>query len=364
MFPAAAVVYFIITMSLWREAPIEEVLRILVENITVYYNGNKVIACPGKSSISRARTKIGSDVMKEIADRILKPIATSINSESWYNNMRLMALDGSNLDLPDEIENKEAFGYPSSSRGETAFPQVRILSLVETGTYVITAAEIGPYRRSEQEMAAAIIERGKLHNNMLLLADRNFYGYGLWSKAILTGAKLLWRVKTNLNLPIEVILPDNSYISTIYDSKNRKTCIPLKVRVIEYKLKDLSKNNNDVGYVGQDTYRLLTNIYDPLFAPSTELAKLYHERWEIESLYGEFKKTLLSNSTVIRSKTPLLVEQELWGLIIIHYALRNLMAHAAWEHKIDPDKLSFKNSVFVVRRKLPQLAAFPPSGEK
>jgi hypothetical protein len=350
-------------MSLWREAPLEEILRILVENINLVNNGKTVVACPSKSSISEARTKLGAEVMRRLANSILKPVAPEWFHQAWFNNMRLMAFDGSTFDLPDESGNIEYYGYPSASRGEVAFPQARVISLVETGTHAVTAAEIGPYRRSEREMALAIIESGKLQKDMLLLADRGFFGYILWTKALLTGAKLLWRVKTNLILPEEKRLPDGSYLSTIYDSKDKKGCVPIKIRVIEYKLRD-KKGNEDENSVGESFYRLFTNILDHEIAPANELAALYHERWEIETLFKEFKIGLCGNSTVIRSKTPILVEQELWGLIILHFALRLLMSQAAWETKLDPDKLSFKKTVYILRRKIPQLAAFSPRSDR
>jgi hypothetical protein len=362
LFPAAAVVYFVITMSLWREAPVEEILRILVENINIINDGKYVVNCPNKASISEARTKLGSEVMRHLADAVLKPVAPLEFQQAWYKNMRLMAFDGSTFNLPDERLNAEYYGYPSSKQGNPAFPQARVLGLVETGTHVVTAAEIGPYRRSETEMARSIIGSGKIQNDMLILADRGFYGYDLWLRALSTGAKLLWRAKINLILPEEKRLPDGSYISTVYDSRNKRDCSPVKVRVIEYKLNH-HEENVDCNQNSLPFYRLLTNIFDHELAPANELAALYHERWEIESLYGEFKSGLCNNSTIIRSKTPVLVEQELWGLIILHFALRQLMAKVAWETKQDPDKLSFKKTVYILRRKMPQFAAFSPRDE-
>jgi hypothetical protein len=273
-----------------------------------------------------------------------------------------MAIDGSTFDLTDEAKNADFFGYPSSSRGTTAFPQARMLCLVKTGTHAITAAEIGTYRTSEKEMAKSIFNSGKLTEDMLLMADRNFYGYCLWSLACSTGAKMLWRIRLDINLPQEEILPDGSYISTVYDSTKRTACVPLKVRVIEYKLKD-KNNSNSQQQVGQEVYRLITNLFSPTDAPADELAALYHERWEIENLFGEFKSCVLFNSTVVRSKTPVLVEQELWGMIIVHFAIRKMMAVGAWRNKGDPDKLCFKATVYIVKRKLPQLAAFFPNGD-
>ena len=359
LFPAAAVEYFVITMSLWREAPVEEILRILVENINTVNKGKYIVNCPNKSSISEARTKLGSEVMRQLANEILKPVAPVDLQQAWYKSFRLMAFDGSTFNLPDENLNAEYYGYPSSKQGNPAFPQARVLGLVETGTHVVTAAEIGPYKCSETEMARTILGSGKIQNDMLILADRGFYGYDLWSRALSTGAKLLWRAKLNLILSEEKRLPDGSYISIVYDSRNKRDCTPIKVRVIEYKLKD-QKVNTDDKQNNVPFYRLLTNIFDHELAPADELAALYHERWEIESLYGEFKTGLCNNSTIIRSKTPMLVEQELWGLIILHFALRQLMSQVAWETELDPDRLSFKKTVYILRRKLPQFAAFSP----
>jgi hypothetical protein len=359
MFPAVAVVYFVITMSLWRDAPLEEVLSLLVENFNWIHDGKEKVVCPGKASISRARTKLGVEPMRQIAERILRPIAPNDFEGAWYKGMRLMAFDGSCFDLPDEKGNANHFGYPGSSRGESAFPQARVLSLVETGTHIVVAAEIGPCRRSEKEMAMAIIEAKKLGKDMLLLADRGFYGYELWSKAVSAGVNLLWRIKANLQLPVEERLSDGSYLTRVYDSRNRSGCKPYQVRVIEYKLTDKQKKCADE-QVGVEIYRIITNLLDPVLTPACELAQLYHERWEIETLFGELKKTLHSSCSMIRSKTPILVEQEIWGLIIIHFAIRQIMAMAAFDRGIDPDKLSFKRSYHVLRRKLPQSAAFPP----
>jgi hypothetical protein len=355
LFPAAAVVYFNITMSLWRDVPVEEVIRILVENINLTNDGKTVVSCPSKSSISEARTNLGAEVMSQLADEVLKPVAPEGFQNAWYKSLRLMAFDGSTFDLPDETGNINFYGYPPASRGGSAFPQARVLSLVETGTHVVTAAEIGPYKRSETEMAGAIIAKGKLSKNMLLMADRGFYGYNLWTKALSSGAQLLWRVKTNLILSENERLPDGSYFSTVYDSRDKSSCVPLKVRVIEYKLND--KTGNETNSVGESFYRLITNIFDYEFAPAAELAVLYHERWKIESLFKEFKIGLCASSTVIRSKTPTLVEQELWGLIILHHALRQLMSQVAWKVNMDPNDISFKGTVNILRRKMPQLAA-------
>ena len=163
-----------------------------------------------KSAISQARTRLGAQVMRELAERVLRPLADSGAPGAWYRDLRIMALDGSCMDVADEAANAEYFGYPGASRGQSAFPQARVLGLVECGTHVVTAAAVAAYGQSEQVMAAQLLP-AKLKPDMLVLADRNFYGFKLWRIACASGAKLAWRVKSNLKLPVEQTLPDGSF---------------------------------------------------------------------------------------------------------------------------------------------------------
>jgi len=352
LLPAPAVVYYVMALALWREAPTEEVLRVVCEGLQWLGGGQAQAVEASKSAISQARSRLGAQVMQQLADRVLRPIATPGAPGAWYRGLRVMALDGSGMDVADEAANAKAFGYPSASRGQSAFPQLRLLGLVECGTHVVTAAQAGPYEQSEQAMAATLLP-SKLEPDMLVLADRNFYGFKLWRIADASGAKLLWRVKSNLKLPVERVLSDGSYLSTVYDSEDRTCSRGQRVRVIEYALQDSAVPT-------QESYRLLTNLLDPAQAPALELAALYHERWEIEGVFDEFKTHLRANSTVLRSKTPELVLQELWGLLLAHFAIRQLMAQAAWPRALDPDRLSFTHAVRVIKRKMPQAAAVPP----
>ena len=191
------------------------------------------------------------------------------------------------------------------------------------------------------------------HSGGIIDFDRNFYGFKLWQTACATGAKLAWRVKSNLKLPVEQMLPDGSYLSRVFDSDDRARRAGQTVRVIDYALEGSATP-------AHGSYRLLTNLLDPDAAPALELAALYHERWEIEGVFDEFKTHLRANSTVLRSKTPELVQQELWGLLLAHFAIRQLMAQAAWARELDPDRLSFMHAVRVIKRKMPQAAAVSP----
>lgn len=352
LLPAPAVVYYVMALALWREAPLEEVLRVVCEGLQWLGGGEARAVQASKSAISQARTRLGAQVMQRLAERVLRPLAAPGAPGAWYRRWRVMALDGSSMDVADESANAEFFGYPSATRGESAFPQVRLLGLVECGTHVVAAADIAPYARSEKAMAAERLG-GWLSPDMLLLADRGFYSFKLWQIAGATEAALLWRLSSTIKLPAQQILADGSYLSTVYDSADAARRHGVTVRVIEYELDGSATST-------QDSYRLVTNLLDASVAPAEELAALYHERWEIESVFDEFKTHLRANSTVLRSKTPDLVQQELWGLLLAHFAIRQLMAQAAWERGLDPDRLSFSHAVRVIKRKMPQAAALPP----
>jgi hypothetical protein len=356
LLPAAAVVYYVMALSLWRQAPLEEVLRIVCE--AQHWMGRSTQAQPGqlqlpnKGSISKARTRLGAQVMEQLAQQVLRPVAPPALPGAWYRGLRVMAIDGSCLDVADEQSNAQYFGYPSGGRGASAFPQMRVLCLLECGTHVVTAAQLGAFKDSEQAMARKLLP-AQLNPDMLVLADRNFYGFKLWNLACQSGAKLLWRLRSDLKLAPEQCLPDGSWLSTIYDSKDRRRAHGQRVRVVEYVV-----NQADGG--GQERYRLLTNVLEPEQAPAQELAALYHERWEIEGALGEIKTGLRGASTVLRSKTPELVKQEMWGLLLAHFAVRQLMSEAACSCARDPDDLSFMHAVRVLKRKMPQAAAIPP----
>ena len=352
LLPAPAVVYYVMALALWREAPLEEVLRVVCEGLQWLGGGQAGAVQATKGAISQARTRLGSQVMRQLAERVLRPLAAPGAPGAWYRGLRVMALDGSCMDVADEGANARYFGYPGSSRGQSAFPQARLLGLVECGTHVVTAAEVAPYGHSEQVMAAQMLP-AKLKPGMLVLADRNFYGFKLWRIGCASGAMLAWRVKSNLKLDVVQALPDGSYLSIVFDSVDKQRSAGQTVRVVEYALQDSATPT-------QDSYRLVTNILDPVQAPALELAALYHERWEIEGVFDEFKTHLRANSTVLRSKTPDLVLQELWGLLLAHFAIRQLMAQAAWPRGLDPDRLSFVHAVRVIKRKMPQAAAVPP----
>ena len=354
--PAHVVVYYVMAMGLYMQCACREVLRCLLEGLQWLLGPEAHYRIAGDSGISQARKRLGWEPLRQLHDELVRPVATRQTAGAWYRDWRLVSLDGSTMEVPDTARNAEEFGRPSNQKGSGGYPQIRLLSLVENGTHVLFGSRMGAYKTSEVALAEQVLPA--LQPGMLCLADRQFPGYELWKKARARGADLLWRVRKDFVLPCEKRLPDGSYLSFLYPSSKdrlgRRNGIP--VRVIEYRLQ---------GVAGAEAlYRLVTSILDAEQAPAEELASLYHDRWELETALDELKTHLRGARAVLRSKTPDLVRQEFYGLMLTHFAIRGLMHEAAQRAGEDPDRLSYVHAVRVVRRKLPQFAAIPPSPQR
>ena len=354
--PAHVVVYYVIALALYMRSSYREVLRCLLEGVQWLLDPSAAVKVAGKSGISQARSRLGPAPLKELYEVIVAPIAERGTQGAWYREWRLISLDGSTLDTADTEENEKAFGRPGASRGASAFPKIRFVALLENGTHVLWAARMSRYATDEITLARDVVPA--LRRGMLCLADRFFPSYKLWQAAARTGADLLWRTRQNARLDVDQRLPDGSYLSRIYASTSdrRRQRKGIVVRAIDYRLKDVPG--------AEPLYRLITTILDPIQAPAQELAALYHERWEIETALDELKTHLRGAQIVLRSKTPELVEQEFWGLLMAHYAIRGLMHEAALRAEEDPDRLSFLHAVRVVQRRMARYAAIPPSAEE
>jgi hypothetical protein len=347
-------VYFVMAMCLYGRIAYEEVLRLVIEGLRPCW-GDAALAehAVTKGAISQARREVGARVLKQLYEEQVKPIGAPGMPGVWYRGHRLMALDGSTLDMPDEAGNAERFGYATTPRGEAGFPQLRFVALVECGTHVLCHAQLGPYAEAEERLAKAVVPKAEA--SMLILADRGLFGFQLWQLAQQTGARLLFRVPRHSQLPCEQVLPDGSYLSRIYDSQrdkhHRQPGLP--VRIIEYALEGIPDP--------EPSYRLATNWLDPEEAPAEELAALYHRRWTIEQTLDELKVHLADRPVVLRSKTPDLVEQEFYALLLAHAAIRRLMVEAASRSQQAAEDLSFIHAVRVLKRRLPAAAAISPS---
>jgi len=362
LLPARVVVYYVLALTLFFGDAYEEVLRKLVNGLRFLRSWSKEWHVPTSGAISQARARLGVEPLKELFFRVAHPIAGPGTRGAWYRGLRVMAIDGVVLDVPDTEDNVARYGKPRNGSGESAFPQVRIVGLAECGTHAMVAAALDSWRVAERELAGRLLDR--FDPTMLVLADRGFFSYDFWKEASGTGAALVWRVTRQLRLPVVTELPDGSYLSELLPRqlktdlhRGMKRRVPegarITVRVIEYRVGNRPS---------PEVIRLVTTLTDHTEAPAVELAKLYAERWEFEIGLDEMETHQIGNYRVLRSKKPDLVEQEIWGLLITHYAIRHLMHEAAEDIDIDEDRLSFIRSLRVVRRSVtngPELSPLP-----
>ncbi|MGC9156291.1 MAG: IS4 family transposase [Ferrimicrobium sp.] len=336
--PARVMVYFAICMAMYSEGSYEDVFSQLSDGLSWSKGWTESLKPPSKSALFQARRRLGAEPMRRLFYKVARPFATRDTPGSWFANRRVMAIDGTCLDVADTEANEAHFGRPASSRGDrAAFPQACMVALAECGTHAIVDAEVGPCTSSEIELTRELVNR--LRPGMLVLADRGFYGFDLWEEATDTGADLLFRVKSTLSPRHEQTLADGSWIASIKltSGKGRAEREPHRVRVIDYSID------------GDGQYRLITTLLDPSIAPAKELAKLYSERWEIETTFDELKTHQRGAREVLRSKSPELIYQEIWGHLCCHYAIRVLMADTAEHSGHDPDRISFVAALRIAR---------------
>ena len=354
--PARVTVYYIIMMTLYSHLGYRDILRVMEEGFRTLFRDLKGWTVPHKSAVTQARARVGGEPMEWIYRKTARFIATKDTRGAWYRDWRLTSFDGTTVDIADTPENEDVFGRPGNGRGpdKSAYPQARFVALCEQGTHVLADAEIGNLSTGEQQLTRHLLR--SLKPGMLNLADRNFFGFELWGEASRTGADLLWRVKKNLILnPVETF-EDGSFTAWIYpDQKSRrKQDGGTLVRVIEYTIEDAGRVDTE------PKYRLITTIKDPQKAPAHELACIYEQRQEIEFTFDEMKTHQRGARVVFRSKTPNGVFQELYGYLLAHFAVRSIMHEAALALDVDPDRISFTNTVRIVRRKFQRFQNISP----
>lgn len=366
LLPAHVMVRFCQAMCLFFDDDYEEVMRKLVGSLRYMNSWSDAWHVPSTSAIAQARQRLGVEPLRELFERVAVPVAGRGAKGGWLRSRRLMAVDGFILDVADTPENNTEFGR---SQEGSAFPQVRVVGLGECGSHAIVDAALGGRHTSEIVLAEKLLR--SFEPNMLITADRGFYGYSLWSKARATGADLLWRVSSNLILPVVKAFPDGSYLSIVFRGglrghhradlvdtiRSGGIAHPLQadvVRVVEYEIPDREGNSK------HEVIRLITSIVDYEDTSAVDLAAAYHERWEYEGLIDEIKTHQRGPARILRSKSPEMVEQEVWALLLTHYCVRHLMCRAADEADADPDTLSFMRSLRVVRRQVTDQADFSP----
>lgn len=369
LLPTHVVVYYVIALALFFGEGYEEVMRSLVGGLRFLRNWSDSWKVPTTSAISQARVRIGEKPLEELFRRVAVPLARPGSRGAWFRRYRVMAIDGVIIDVPDTPENNEQFEHTQTGRGPSAFPVARVVGLGECGTHAIVSAAIGTWSTGERRLSHKLL--GDFESDMLVLADRGFYSYELWTDALETGAALVFRASANMKFPVLELFPDGSYRSVLLHPKIQSTtrkkarkagpgpygdasvleAAGVSCRVVEY---SVDRDNPD------EVICLITSILDPDEAPSYELAALYSERWEFELSLKEIEISQIGHSRVLRSKTPQMVRQEIWGILLAHYAIRHLMHDAADTADIDPDRLSFIRSLRLVRRQTTDQAGFSP----
>ncbi len=373
--PPHVVVYLVMALALLPEDDYEEVAARLTETLASWGCWDDSWSAPTSGGITQARQRLGYEPMKRLFAGVAAPVAEEDTQGAFLGPWRLMAIDGFEWDAPDTDENAAEFGYAGKDGGDPdrpAFPKVRVVTISECGSHAMVDAEIGGVAgkgAGEQALARGLYRR--LDEDWLLLADRNFYNWRDWRAAADTGAALLWRVKSDLRLPVLDMLPDGSYASVLIDpgitGKAREKIIGAakagedldedqarRVRVIEYEVPDRDGDGKD------ELIALITTITGWPEAPAGLLARAYQQRWEHEHGNKQLKTYLRGPGRILRSKSPDMARQEIYGYLLTHWAISALICKAATQAGIDPDRVKYKRTVRIVRRRAADPAAFPP----
>jgi hypothetical protein len=372
--PPQVVVYFVMGLALWADEDYEEVWALLTEALADWGCWGDDQASVTTGGITQARQRLGEQPVKETFAQVAAPVATEDTPGAFLGAWRKMSIDGLEWDVPDSEANADAFGYPGTAeeRARAAFPKVRAVTIGECASHAPVLAAIGPCTSKgsgEQSLARTLYPR--LEEDWLLIADRNFYNWQDWCTAADTGAALLWRVKSDLILePLEFHL-DGSYQSVLVNPKVTGKAAREKirdaarggqdldpqraryVRVVEYEVPDRAGDGKD------ELIALVTTITEFTDAPATALARAYHERWEHETGNAQLKTYLRGPGKILRSQSPDLVKQEIWGYLLTHYAISALICTAATAAGIDPNRVKFKRTVRIIRRRIDDPAFSP-----
>jgi hypothetical protein len=392
--PAHVTAYLTLGLALFPDDDYTEVAAKVTGSLDRFGCWDAAWSVPTSSAITQARKRLGRKVFSELFENTCGPVAGQTGPTSaaaalgtargsFLRGWRLLAIDGFEVDVPDSADNAAEFGYAGSGENRSGFPKARVVAMAECGTHAFVAAEIGSYATGEKTLAQRLYPR--LRDDELLTADRGFYSWTAWDTAQATGAELLWRATTQLDLPLVAVLPDGTYLSvlvkpTIRGGRRQRLTAAAQAghdlgdinavpdafdaqglpvahlaRVVEYQVPDRA------GAGPGELIVLLTTITDPDAARADELAAAYHERWEEETGNDQLKTHLRGPGRVLRSRLPDLVHQEIWAYLIVHHAISALTAKASAAADLDPDRISFTRALRMIRRTATGTADIPPS---
>ncbi|GAB3803570.1 IS4 family transposase [Micromonospora zhanjiangensis] len=365
--PAHVMIRYVIAMGLFCAESLDEVMRRLVGNLRRLGSWDDDWQVPTASAITQARQRLGAEPVKMLFDRACVPLAGPGTKGAWLARRRLMAIDATSVDVADTPANVERFGRMGSGPKASAYPKLHVAALAECGSHAIVGAVLGSCRTGERTLVKGLA--GRVGPGMLVLADAGLYSFDLFNSFAATGADLAWRIGASVSVGHLRWLADGSYQALIFKaglSAQRRarlveqartgqeipTDLARLVRVVEYTVPDRNPDGELIVVV--------TTLTDHHEVPAMELAGAYQQRWEEESALDEIKTDLRGRGEVLRSKVPELVEQQMWGLLLAHYAIRALLLEAADPAGYDPDRMSFVKGLRVVRRQVTDQAAITP----
>jgi hypothetical protein len=350
---AEMTIWALIAMNLYTHLALGHVLRKLAQGLRFIWP-DPAYRVPGASAFVYRRYQLGMRPLAMLYARLAQPIATPQTLGAFRFGLRLMAIDGTVEDVPDTPANAAAFGRQHGSRGDSAFPQVQCVYLIECGTHAIVDATFWPYGTSERVGAAALLRT--VTADMLVMWDRGLHEYDLLAAVCQRGAQALGRLPANVKPEWVASLPDGSTLAYLHPSDHqRRHRERLLVRIIAYTLTDPALP----GY--GEVHRVVTTLLDPRVAPALDVVCLYHERWESELVVDETDTHQRLAGRPLRSHKPEGVLQELYALLIAHFAIRVLMHEAALQADLDPDRLSFVHAVRVIHDAIPEFQMVSPA---
>jgi Insertion element 4 transposase N-terminal/Transposase DDE domain len=371
--PPRVVAYLVMALALFADEDYEEVAARLAGTLADWGGWEESWGrVPTSGGITQARQRLGPEPMEELFRQVAEPVAGLDTGGAFLGPWRLMSIDGMEWDVPDTPANREAFGAHGDAGDGAAYPKARVVTVSECASRAPVLAAIGRAGSGkgtgEQSLARQLYPR--LEEGWLLIADRAFYTWDAWGTAAATGADLLWRVRSSIRLPVLELLPDGSYRSVLIRNGatpgQRQALIEAArrgddldpgqarpVRVIEYDVPDREGDGRD------ELIALVTTITDRRRAPAAVLAEAYHRRWEHETGNAQLKTYLRGPGKILRSESPDMVRQELWGYLLTYYAISALICTASTSAGIDPDRVKFKRAVRVVRRRVADPAFSP-----
>ena len=346
--PAEQVVWLVIALALYRHQSMPEVLETL--DLALPRRDTPFVS---KSAITQARQRLGHAPLAQLFEVSAKAWCGQDAARHQWHGLSLLAMDGVVLRAADSPENRAYFGAQVYPSGKVAsYPQVRAVTLTAIPTHLVADMVFSEYDRNEMRYAKTLIER--IPDHSLTVFDKGFFSAQLLLGLNLAGVERHYLIPAKTNAKWEVVsgTPDDCVVRMKVSPQARAKAPELPEFWIARAIRTLSASGR--------TRILLTSLMDGRRYPATSLAECYRRRWEIETSYRELKQSMLGCELTLRSRTPLGVEQEIWGALIAYNLVRLEMAKAAADAKVAPTDLSFIRALHILQHEMIWAAAMAP----